>query len=231
MNNQGKHTAILFFSRTARTEATSRGWDKVLGSKRATSFASQLIERVKELGDELNLTVHHFHEDFQKGASFGERLHGAFKWLFSKGYQKVIAVGNDCYTLSSVDIEDAQLALDNHDIVCGETQRGGVYLLGLNAQQMNAHFFHEAPWGTKGVKDWFAQIKEQSLSWLTRKEENHFIKEWIQTILKEVNAINQVLWNCLIECVTIFFTPANTKQVYQHLFVSDQTRRGPPSRR
>ena len=67
----------------------------------------------------------------QIGCSFGEKITNAVLSVFSKGYSKVIVVGNDCPQLKARQIRDAFEALNVNKEVIGKDNRGVTYSIGL----------------------------------------------------------------------------------------------------
>jgi hypothetical protein len=80
----------------------------------------------------------------------GERVHAAFRRVFSRNVtQKVAVIGTDCPGLNAARIGEAFDALDSHDLVVGPTADGGYYLLAMRALLPWA--FEGIPWSTDGV--------------------------------------------------------------------------------
>ena len=70
--------------------------------------------------------------------------------MFDRGYENVIAIGNDCPELNLRDITNAAALLERNSPVLGPARDGGVYLLGL-------------------TKVWFDPVAFQNISWNTAK--------------------------------------------------------------
>ena len=85
----------------------------------------------------------------QTGGDLGERLHSAFAEHFISDAQHVIIIGSDCPDVTALDIEDAWLALEGHDVVLGPALDGGYWLIGLRAPQPG--LFTAMPWSTDRV--------------------------------------------------------------------------------
>jgi len=79
----------------------------------------------------------------------GEKMYSAFKDNFENKNQQVIIIGVDCLELNIDILQEAFLALDNHDLVIGKALDGGYYLLGLNS--LKKSLFDNIKWGTNQV--------------------------------------------------------------------------------
>ena len=105
-----------------------------------------------------------FIKHLQKGNDLGERMYNAFKYTFLNKYQKVIIIGSDCVDLSTSDIEDAYLLLDDNDVVIGPAKDGGYYLLGM--KELHQSLFKNISWGTSEVlKQTLSVCKKQHLNY------------------------------------------------------------------
>ena len=87
----------------------------------------------------------------QTGNSFGERLANAFENIYSKGFDRVIAIGNDTPSLSSETITTAENGLNNNEVVLGPSSNGGVYLIGISKKAYNRSTFLQVSWQTSRV--------------------------------------------------------------------------------
>ncbi len=92
-----------------------------------------------------------FSSEKQQGHDFGSRLAHAYSSVFDLGYEKVIAIGNDCPALDRTVINRAVQQLDHHDLVAGPTKDGGVYLLGLQRSTFDAAAFMTLPWQSSAL--------------------------------------------------------------------------------
>lgn len=114
-----------------------------------------MIECTRLVLKKSGFPVFHFDSSMQEGHSFGERLANGFEALFSLGFEKVIAVGNDCPELSDTDIVKADDCLANREVVLGPSQDGGVYLIGINAYAFSREQFIQLPWQTSKLLENF----------------------------------------------------------------------------
>lgn len=124
-------TALLLFSRTAKSEAAS----KVFVQKHRptnTKLCSELISQTLTIANATGLPVYQIDEHLQRGNTFGERLANAMDVVFNAGFSSIIVIGNDCPSLTTQKIHTALNHLQNNKVVLGPDHRGGVYLIGLH---------------------------------------------------------------------------------------------------
>lgn len=146
MRSPVQHTAILFFSYQKKQQAN----DKNIHSLKAVNkkISSFFIRKSLKTAQRSGYPVYWIDSNQQQGDTFGERFANAYQQIFDKGYQKVIAIGNDCLTLTVEDICQAAISLESNKSVLGPSKDGGIYLLGLNKEQFSKQTFAALPWTT-----------------------------------------------------------------------------------
>lgn len=90
-----------------------------------------------------------FDKVLQSGGDLGVRMKNAFEKGFRVGYDKIVIIGSDIYDLSTEDIRRAFHELKSSNIVIGEAQDGGYYLLGMT--KLHPKIFQNKNWGTNTV--------------------------------------------------------------------------------
>ncbi len=153
MNNALNNTAILVFSRTAQAEATEK--KLLFSTQKAESVAALMIEHTRKIVQNSGLPYYFITEKQQIGSDFGEKLSNAFESVFLKGYENVIAIGNDCLSLSSKQLIHAAELLVDTPSVLGPTSDGGVYLMGFQKDTFSKEAFSTIDWQTENV---FSQL-------------------------------------------------------------------------
>jgi glycosyltransferase A (GT-A) superfamily protein (DUF2064 family) len=144
LNSTANHTAILFFSRSASEECQSKSFSK---NDAANSKISQkLIEHTRKEIQNTHLPFFHISSKKQSGKNFGERFSNALSSVFSKGFDNVIAVGNDCPLLNAKDILDTCQLLEKGSNVLGPSNDGGIYLLGIRKTEFEKESFQNLRW-------------------------------------------------------------------------------------
>ncbi|NEO27130.1 MAG: glycosyltransferase [Kamptonema sp. SIO4C4] len=94
------------------------------------------------LGTELQYTP-------QAAGDLGQRLQTAFSQAFAQGMQRVVIMGIDCPDLDANLIKQAFEKLATVDLVLGEAEDGGYYLIGL--RRLIPALFTGIAWGTSSV--------------------------------------------------------------------------------
>jgi uncharacterized protein len=142
--NSSNNTAILFFSASNKTEAIRK---KLTVSRQQTEAVTTVfIQKNLEILRGLDVPFFWISDKGQRGNSFGERLENAFTDVYNKGFENVIAIGNDCLDLTQNHILQALENFKRVPSVFGATTDGGVYLLGFQ-------------------KEFFKQIDLKNISW------------------------------------------------------------------
>ena len=104
-------------------------------------------------------------KQIQTKGDLGQKMLAAFQYGFSLGYQKIIIIGSDLYSLSPRHIESAFEQLENYDVVIGPALDGGYYLLGLNF--IIPKIFKQKQWSTSSVlKETLSDLKEFNVNLL-----------------------------------------------------------------
>jgi len=141
-------TAILFFSHRPEREWQNK---RFVRRDYATNrqVAEAFYEHARQAAAESDLPVLEVTDAQQRGDSFGARLANAVADAFAAGYDRVIAVGNDCPTLHEVAWETVADRLGEGIPVLGPTtDRDGTYLIGITRSQFDRQAFAALPWKT-----------------------------------------------------------------------------------
>jgi uncharacterized protein len=200
------NTAILLFSRTAAAEAAAK--PLAVGKQSAQSVASFLIQHAHDLAQKTALPLFFFSEKQQRGDTFGERFANAFQDIFDKGYQGVIAIGNDCLTLSENDLLAAATLLQKDPSVLGATTDGGAYLIGLDKSAFQKSAFQDIQWQTNTTLKSIVQfVENQALTvcFLSEKSDIDHLSDWKKTL----QSVTLILRKKLLQLLNIALpTPA-----------------------
>jgi uncharacterized protein len=142
------NTAILLFSRSSAAEATAKPLIEQANYKKNKTVAAHLIQYARQVAKASGLPVFDFSECAQYGATFGERFADAFCQVFSRGFDRIIAIGNDCPALTTTDLLAAARQLEQHAAVFGPSTDGGAYLVGLRRAAFEQQAFAQINWQT-----------------------------------------------------------------------------------
>jgi rSAM/selenodomain-associated transferase 1 len=85
----------------------------------------------------------------QEGPDLGARMTNAFETAFRRGARRAAIIGTDVPWVSRALVNDALLALDDHEVVVGPARDGGYYLLALDRPRPG--LFEGIAWSTPSV--------------------------------------------------------------------------------
>lgn len=173
------NTALLIFIRSASLEARQK--PLAFRKKNAQKLAQLLNDQVLNLAESTGLQYFIVDESLQKGPGFASRLDSAFQYVFAKGFDRVLSIGNDCLGLTKTQILTAAHDLEQQDFVVGPTQRGGLYLFGLNFSAYQNLDFYTLPWQTKHLFSVLQQHLDSatySVKTYERRYEVNFVYDW-----------------------------------------------------
>ncbi len=207
-------TAILFFSRTAKTEARIKPLAQ--GKRASAAVAEFTIETVFSIAKQTDIPLFVITEKDQRGHSFGERFAHAFEDIYQKGFEKVIAIGNDCLTISSDDILAAAENLDQNNCVIGPSLDGGAYIIGLHKNSFKKQNFADISWQSdetlSGLQSYIAHENVNCIL-LSLKEDIDTISDWSvvlntipSLIKKEILRLFTIGAKTLTDSFNIFIT-------------------------
>lgn len=145
------NTALVLFTRSRDEEARCKDFTSVNRLQTNSLIAHYLISHAEQTARASGLPCFVISTNQQHGNNFGERLAHAFEDIYHFGYDNVIAIGNDCPTLTPADLIQAAVELETHGAVLGPARDGGVYLIGMQKRLYNAAIFANLPWSSSAV--------------------------------------------------------------------------------
>jgi len=171
---------LMVFAKNPEIGKVKTRLAKTIGDEKALMIYLKLLEHTYAIADKVFadkavfysekvqefdiLDYYKFPKFLQKGENLGDRMDRAFGQAFGQHYEKVIIIGSDCYELTSEIIEDALVALDNHNVVVGPAHDGGYYLLGMDRHY--SHLFRNKVWSSENVLlDTILDLKKLKLSY------------------------------------------------------------------
>ena len=152
LKNSGRENAIFQSDATIEDKITSRLHKELMESALTTTRNLECDKAVfysdyLEYEDAWKLAKYQQH--LQRGLNFGEKVENAFLLAFKKGYEKVILIGSESYSISSEIITEAFNTLDVNDVVIGPANNGGYYLLGM--KKVHPELFHGKAWDEENI--------------------------------------------------------------------------------
>lgn len=228
MAAQSRHIALLLFLRDEAQEALVKPMAE--GRRTGRAVVHQLNRYARRQARLSGLPLFVIQGRRQAGNTFGERLANAFEYVFARGYDGVLAMGNDCLALNAGSLRQAASHLMRSDAVLGPARDGGVYLLGLRRRAYRRSSFIGLPWQTNRVFDSLCQYTAQwglNASWL-REEEDADDGAALQRLLGPLplyHYLRRVLEDLLTPSARPSFSPAPLRQQGRYLAC---LQRGPP---
>ncbi len=137
-------TAIIIFAISAKAECLHK---KLLNDAHDNfKLFEQLNNRISAEVKKAGIPYFLFDENVQEGATYGERIVNAMAIVYSKGFENVIIVWNDCPNLGLQHIEKAIAEVPRLPLVIGPDHWGGVYLLGVSKSVFDSARFATLYW-------------------------------------------------------------------------------------
>jgi hypothetical protein len=150
---ENKKIALIYFSRSAALEGQMKAWFSGKSAEKNSALASQLILQSSHIIQHAGFPVFHYHENNQKGETFGERIANAYQEVFSLGYDAIMAVGNDSPEIETINWNEIRDQLASGKCVIGPSLRGGAYLIGITQEAFDKERFQQLPWQTNKLLD------------------------------------------------------------------------------
>jgi glycosyltransferase A (GT-A) superfamily protein (DUF2064 family) len=223
------NTAILLFSRTTADEAAN----KIISKNRKRNF-SVITGLQKHTITEIKKSKLPFFisdENAQKQNSFSEKIKTAANAVFTKGYSKLIIIGNDCPELSYSLLAKANIELKKGNNIIGPDTNGGIYLIGITKESFTSFNFEKINWQTSSV---FSNIIEQldslpaAYTILDRLSDINTYSDIISVLKKKLDHISFFCWlkNLFLNIDASFPSSSPENICFSHLTII--SRRGPP---
>ena len=156
---------IIVFCKNPRLGGVKSRLARKVGKHKALEVYNYLLAHTSDCVKESGFSAAVFYSEFipeadlwdevaqykvlQEGSDLGARMQLAFQWAFNKGFEFVLIIGSDLWSLKSKDIDLSFKLLLTHDVVIGPAKDGGYYLLGL--KQLRKNIFKNIPWSTDQV--------------------------------------------------------------------------------
>lgn len=122
--------------------------DHTASVSKNSKIATAVFENIQSQKNK-EIFSHAVYFQLQQGKDLGEKMSSAFDWAFEKGYEKVILIGSDLWTLNERLLLEAENALDENEYVLGPSYDGGYYLIGM--KRSSPHLFQEIAWSSQNV--------------------------------------------------------------------------------
>jgi glycosyltransferase A (GT-A) superfamily protein (DUF2064 family) len=179
-------TAIILFANLPEFEARAKSLSAFSSQKATRQISTVLTQHFYQLAEKSTADAFLIDSYLQKGKSFANRITNAFTDIYSKGYENVICIGNDCPSLTLTHLQAAIEQLETGKVVLGPTKDGGAYLIGIPKKYFNAASFSQIKWQSnktyQGLKYLYRTTKASVLETETLTDIDK-----PEDILKEIN--------------------------------------------
>lgn len=158
---------------------------KSIGEHGALMIYDKLLDRTLSVAKGASVNYAVYYDDFvneddrwngasykqvQVGDDIGARMFNAIGDGFERGFESVILVGSDIYSLTSRIIEQGFQLLEESNVVLGPAKDGGYYLVGMKAPR---DIFQLNEWSTDDVlRETIQHVKNASLTYSLLEELN-----------------------------------------------------------
>lgn len=142
-------TAIILFANLPDIEAREKSFCGLLLQKANRKISSVLTQHFYSLAKQSTAETFLMDTYRQTGRSFGEKIANAFADIFSRGYENIVCIGNDCPDLSLQRLQHSVIAVEAGNVVLGPTFDGGAYLIGIPKHKFNQQYFQQIKWQSK----------------------------------------------------------------------------------
>jgi len=216
-------TAILIFAKSAKAESKCL----VRSNSVNHDVINLLNSSIENIAKQSGLPYILIDEKKQTGNNFGERLSNAFEQVYALGFDKVIAIGNDCPTITSDDLRQAHTVLKQHKAVVGPDLRGGIYLLGISKTNFNRSLIQGSNWQHKNTFSELQEVLDTPYTLKSKGDLNN--KRDFQVFLRNSSK------NSFLESIRLLIEPKKPSRTFyiikkHNIAISNQAiLRGPPS--
>lgn len=185
-------TAILIFANSHGTDAARKNIPNSLSLFKVLN--EDIVLKVKKTG----LPYFVYNENLQVGSSFSARLTAAIQSVFSKGFERIITLGNDTPNLSVAHIRTAYNNVNEGKTVIGPSSDGGVYLLGFDKEKFDSDSFAQLPWQKNQLFQELSRLffNKGVIYQLPRLEDIDALDD-IQEVINKRNSISITLFRLL----------------------------------
>ena len=182
--------------------------------------------KFEKLITSVNCSSFIFNENNQVGNSFGEKLTNSIQEIYSKGFQKVIVIGNDCPALNSTILQSAITSLQTNSVVVGPNYNGGLYLIGINKENFTKEDFQQLNWQTNTLHSNFKNYFDGAIVELKTLNDLNNFKD-IQDFI--VNSTSSFIRNLLLSFqLTFLFFYSFIHQILSLIVIKNPLNKGSP---
>jgi len=226
-------TALILFARTAEEEVHHKHLLPGQTLKKQKTLFNHLNTKAENTLKATKLPYYIFHKQDQVGDTFGQRLYTAIAAVFKLGYKNVLVIGNDCPALGTTAILKATGKISQQNVVIGPTDKGGIYLLGINQDTFyKLDNLDDIRWQTAHVThdlEIFFSKKSATIKWLKANTDLNQPVDLKKIVTGGYTTYNlRKIYYSSLNIKSAWFTHESFKFNYSFLAISHLVFRGPP---
>lgn len=195
-----KSVAILYFTRNAQSESIYKNLASN-NQEKNRQLTRALIDHTRKTI--INSGIPFYQSDFQDNRlTFGQNLVNNLDQVFSKGYDSILILGNDCPDLTTKELQFAASELQQGRDTYGRSTDGGMYLIGLQQESFHRKIFCQLPWQSEALAEAFDTYL------YTYSREVHSISLIIKSDIDDAKDLFDYLASPLTDKTQIFYKVA-----------------------
>jgi hypothetical protein len=140
--------AILYFAYRPEKEAIRKPLLPEFGHKVNTRIYQLLQSRASDIMSPTGLPILRIDDTKQVGDSFAERMCNAIESAHAQGFDKLIIMGNDAYSMRASHVHSAMDAMKKGNSCMIPSELGGSLLIGISKNQYTREQWLDLPWCT-----------------------------------------------------------------------------------
>ncbi len=187
----GNKCAVVYFAYRPEKEAVRKPIFPGFGFHQHVEYYRSMQSFVLCQSFYLGLPFVQIDERSQQGETFALRFCNAIEKAFSKGFEKLILLGNDAPEIDEKAIKNACRTINGGGSAIVSTQRGGACLIAITKEHYDRQKWLNLPWQSAGLADALAQELNDSVI-LQKITEIHSVLD-VEKIIKDRKAPYDVL--------------------------------------
>lgn len=223
-----RKTAIILFAHLPEFEAKEKSFSGLSSLKATQKISKYLTNHFYQLSKKTDAEVFLVDTFHQQGKNFGERISNAFTDIYSKGFENIICIGNDCLALTLTELQNAIEITASGKVVLGPTIDGGAYLIGIPKVAFRKEKFQVIQWQSSRTYQQLLQLFKTSAEVVQTETKIDLDGENDLNSIDPANTIAKVIQQ-IIRLFQNQICISKIKTKVDFLFISLSYLKGPPS--